>query len=186
MAWVALHCGCTKGAPGAANSMVREIESTMPDNIRNFFISHIHEDDAGLTNLKNLLARHGLNIRDGSITTGKFNSASNEDYIKYQILAPRIDWASVLLVYISPETKDSDYVNWEIEYAHKREKRIVGVWEKGARDYQLPEALERYADAVVGWSGESIIDAVNGNSDAWRKPDGAEPDYRKIKRYVCP
>lgn len=133
----------------------------MPEDIRNVFISHIHEDDKGLKNLKDLVQKGNMMCRDASITTDKFNSATDENYIKYQILAPRINWASVLVVYISPDTKDSKWVNWEIEYAHKQEKRIVGVWERGARDCELPEALERYADAVVGWNGESIIDAIN-------------------------
>ena len=157
----------------------------MPDETRNVFISHIHENDEGLTDLKNLVARHGLTCRDASITKGKFNEAHNEDYIKYQILAPRINWCSVLVVYISPETKNSDFVTWEIEFAHKQGKQIVGVWERGAKDCALPEALGQYADAVVGWNGESIVDAINGDSNAWHQLDGSQYDYRRIKRYSC-
>ena len=70
----------------------------MPDEIRNVFISHIHEDDEGLSRLKELTAQHGMICRDGSITTGKFNGASNEEYIKYEILKPRIEWAGTLVV----------------------------------------------------------------------------------------
>lgn len=144
----------------------------MAQEIRNVFISHIHEDDEGLPRLKNLAKQHGMTCRDDSITTGKFNNAKNEDYIKYEILAPRIKWASVLVVYISPETKDSDWVNWEIEYAHKEGKRIVGVWAWGEKDCELPDALNKHADAVVGWNGESIIDAINGTSDDTQTQDG--------------
>lgn len=157
----------------------------MPESIRNVFISHIHEDDEGLPRLKDLTERHGLICRDGSITKGKFNSARNENYIKYQILAPRIKWASVLVVYVSPETKHSDWVNWEIGYAHNLGKRIVGVWEWGSKDCELPEALDQYADAVVGWNGESIIDAINGTSDKFYKQDGSLWDYQNIRRYSC-
>ena len=157
----------------------------MPKELRNGFISHVHEDDDGLPRLKSLMENHGLVVRDGSITTDKFNRASNEEYIKTQILAPRINWASVLMVYISPETKNSEWVNWEIEYAHKQGKRIVGVWERGQRDCEIPEALDRYADAVVGWNGESIIDAINGESDQWYNKDGSEKDRRAIKRFSC-
>ena len=157
----------------------------MPDEMRNVFISHIHADDEGLPRLKNLVAQQGMTCRDGSITTGKFNSASNEEYIKYQILAPRIKWASVLVVYISPETKDSDWVNWEIEYAAKEGKRIVGVWAWGEKGCELPEALAKHADAVVGWNGESISDAINGASDDSYKEDGSEWDYQNIRRYSC-
>ena len=157
----------------------------MPQDIRNVFISHVHEDDAGLADLKDLASRHGMACRDASITTAKFNAAHDENYIKYDILAPRINWCSVLVVYISPETKNSDFVAWEIEYAHKQGKRIVGVWERGARDCALPEALDRYADAVVGWNGESIVAAINGDSNDWHQPDGSEADYRGIPRHSC-
>ena len=157
----------------------------MPKELRNGFISHVHEDDDGLPRLKSLMENHGLVVRDGSITTDKFNRASNEEYIKTQILAPRINWASVLMVYISPETKNSKWVNWEIEYAHKQGKRIIGVWQRGQRDCEIPEALDRYADAVVGWNGESIIDAINGESNQWYNKDGSEKDRRAIKRFSC-
>jgi hypothetical protein len=155
----------------------------MPKQIKNVFISHIHEDDGGIDQIKSLASRHGMIVRDGSVTADSPNSAEAENYIKYQILAPRIDWASVLVVYVSPDTKHSQWVNWEIEYAHKQGKRIVGVWAHGAKDCELPKALEDYADAIVGWNGESIIDAINGESDEWYKQDGSEQEYRIIKRH---
>ena len=157
----------------------------MADDTRNVFISHIHEDDEGLTRIKDLTQKHGMTLRDSSITADKPNSARNPDYIKSQILAPHIKWAGVLVVYVSPDTKDSDWVDWEIEYAHRRGKRIVGVWEWGSKDCELPEALDRYGDAVVGWHGESVIDAINGDSDGWFNRDGTSRDRRPIPRHSC-
>ena len=157
----------------------------MREQIRNVFISHIHEDDDGIGQIRSLTGRHGMIVRNSSVTADRPNSAEAENYIKYQILAPRIDWASVLVVYISPETRHSWWVNWEIEYAHRQGKRIVGVWAHGARDCELPQALEDYADAIVGWNGESIIDAINGESDEWYQPDGLEQGYRTIRRHSC-
>lgn len=157
----------------------------MSDKLRNVFISHIHEDDEGINRIKSLVRAHGLTVRNGSITSDRPNSATNEDYIKYQILAPRINWASVLVVYISPSTKDSWWVDWEIEYAHKKGKRIVGIWEWGAKDCDAPDALKRYGDAVVGWNGESIIGAIDGTTGEWHKPDGSKREYQTIERYDC-
>ena len=157
----------------------------MSDQIKNVFISHIHEDDAGLASMKALLARNGMNIRDSSIKSSNPNNAKSEDYIKSQILAPQIQWAGTLLVYVSPNTKDSKWVDWEIEYAQKLGKRIVGVWEHRTKDCELPDALTNYADAVVGWNGTSIIDAINGKSDVWEKPDGGPCDVRPITRHPC-
>ena len=157
----------------------------MADQTKNVFISHIHEDDAGLGKIKDLLAKGGMTIRDSSINSSNPNNAKSEDYIKSQILAPQINWAGTLLVYVSPDTKHSNWVNWEIEYAQKLGKRIVGVWEHGAKDCDLPDALNNYADAMVGWTGNSIIDAINGDCDVWQKPDGTAFPTRGITRHPC-
>ena len=157
----------------------------MPHAIRNMFISHIHEDDEGLSDLKSLLGNNGLEIRDSSITSDNPNRATDEAYIKTQILAPRIRWAGVLIVYISPGTKDSMYVNWEIEYAHKLGKPIVGVWARGANKADVPKALDEYADAVVGWDSGRIIDAISGKINNWTGPDGEPRQTREILRYSC-
>src|SRR5258706_14585373 len=116
------------------------------DEIRNVFISHVHEDDAGLAKLKELLQKSGFGIRDASINSDKSNDAENESYIKSQILAPKINWAGVFIVYISPLTRDSSWVNWEIEYAQRAGKRIVGIWAHGSNDCDVPPALDLYAD----------------------------------------
>ena len=151
---------------------------------KNVFISHIHKDDQGLQKLKELLAPKGMEIRDSSIHTGKFNDASDPHYIKTQILAPAINWAGVFICYVSPQTKDSEWVNWEIEYAEKQGKRIIGIWEYGEKECDLPDALREYADALVGWSGNGIIDAINGK-DISEKPDGSPCPTVPLKRHPC-
>jgi hypothetical protein len=157
----------------------------MADEKKNVFISHVHEDDAGLGKVKSLLKANGMEIRDSSIHSGKPNNASSPEYIKNEILAPQIKWASTLLVYISPKTKNSEWVNWEIEYAHKQDKRIVGVWEHGASECDVPDALKDYADAVVGWRGERLIDAINGKINNWENPDSTPSAPIPIKRHPC-
>lgn len=157
----------------------------MTDELKNVFISHIHEDDESLGKLKDLLKNNGMTIRDYSIKSDNPNNAHSEQYIKSEILAPRIEQSGTLVVYISPETKDSEYVNWEIEYAQKLDKRIVGVWAHGENGCEVPDALSDYADAVVGWTGNRIIDAINGEIDDWENPDGTQCTPRQINRYKC-
>jgi hypothetical protein len=156
----------------------------MSDEIKNIFISHIHEDDERLPAMKEMLARRGYEVRDGSINSDKPNDAKNEDYIMRDILAPRIDWAGVLVVLVSQGTHESDWIEREIEYAERHDKRIVGVWDRGSQDADLPEGLKRYADAMVGWHTDSIIDAINGK-DEWVNPDGSSRDEAQIPRYQC-
>ena len=157
----------------------------MTDQTKNVFISHVHEDDAGLGKLKSLLEKNGMTIHDYSISADNPNNAHSEGYIKSEILAPRIQQCGTMVVYVSPQTKESDYVNWEIEYAQKEGRRIVGVWAHGEKGCEIPEALGDYADAVVGWNGNNIIDAINGKISSWEQPDGSPCAPRDIKRYSC-
>lgn len=158
---------------------------SMSEQKRNIFISHIHEDDHRLDPLKKLLSASGMEVKDGSINSDKPNNASDPDYIKYQILRPRIQWASVLVVLITSETKQSEYVQWEIEYAESLGKRIVGVWDHGEAECDMPEALDRYADAVVGWQGERVKDAIEGRINNRERPDGGDAPLRDTQRYSC-
>lgn len=157
----------------------------MSKKVKNVFISHIHEDDEELGDLKDLLSKRGMEVRDSSITADKPNRAKSDEYIKYEILGPHIEWASVLIVYISPETEDSKWVNWEIEYAREKDKIIVGVYEQGALDCEIPEALDGHGDALVGWNAKKIIDAINGDYTQFENPDGSPRKRRTIPRHRC-
>lgn len=156
----------------------------MADKITNVFISHVHEDDSEVQGLKNLLSGKGYDVKDSSIDSSKPNDASNPDYIKNEILAPGINWAGAVVVLISPNTHKSEWVNWEIDYAHKKEKRIIGVWCQGAKDSDLPEMFEKFGDDLVGWQGDKIIDALNGDSH-WEAPEGTPRPPQNTPRYSC-
>ncbi len=156
----------------------------MSSDIKNVFISHLHEDDEGLRKLKDLLSKNGMDIKDSSINSDKPNNANSPEYIKAKILAPHINWASVLLVYITPETKNSEWVNWEIEYAEKQNKRIIGIWANGDNQCEVPEALDKYAAAIVGWQSDKIIDAINGEYSQFENQNSTLIE-RQITRYNC-
>lgn len=155
---------------------------------KNVFISHVHEDDPLLPDLKRLITNAGMEVRDASITSDKPNNAENEQYIKYQILAPKIEWASTLVVLITHDTAQSPYVNWEIQYAIQLGKRVVGVFAQGATDADVPEELGKCGDAaIVGWQGNRVVDAINGNIGEWDDPQSGKPRDPKwvISRYRC-
>lgn len=150
----------------------------------NVFISHRHEDDGLVSSLKDLLAKNGAEVRDSSITSDNPNDAKNEDYIK-SLLRDRIEWAGKIIVIVSPDTKNHEWVDWEIEYAKQfPDKRIIGVFAPGAEQSDLPTPLEEYADAVVPWDGDKIIDALNG-ADSWESPDGAPVLARTVPKAPC-
>jgi len=155
---------------------------------KNIFISHVHEDDALLPKLKDLISKAGMDVRDGSINSDKPNAASNEDYIRREILAPRIQWASTLVVFITHDTAQSDWVNWEIKYAIEKGKNVVGVYAQGATDADIPEELGKHAAAIVGWQSDRVVDAINGTITGWDDPATGSPrtsgDWT-VTRYSC-
>ena len=156
---------------------------------KNVFISHVHEDDSLLPDLKGLISRAGMEVRDGSINSDKPNEAQSEEYIKNSILAPRIQWASTLVVLITHDTAQSWWVNWEIKYAVEQGKNVVGVYAQGATDADIPEELRRCGDAaIVGWQGQRVVDAINGQVRDWDKPgsngEARTPEW-SVTRYTC-
>lgn len=153
---------------------------------KNIFISHVHEDDELVPKLKDLLARQDIEVRDGSITSDKPNDATNREYIKREILKPRIEWAGTLVVLVTHDTADSWWVNWEIEEAARQGKPVVGVYAQGATSADLPPALKEVGDAVVGWNGPSVADAILGGTPAWQTPAGAvAAPMWEMQRYRC-
>lgn len=136
---------------------------------KHVFISHYSKDDEHIGKMKNLLEGSKYTLKNSSIDSTKPNAAKNEDYVK-SILRPRIDWAGTMVVLIGPQTHKRDWVNWEIDYAHRQGKRIVGVYINGAKGENIPEKLKEHGNAVVGWSTNSIIGAINGSINTTEGP----------------
>jgi nucleoside 2-deoxyribosyltransferase len=155
---------------------------------KNIFISHVHEDDGLLPKFKELVAKAELDVSDYSINSSNPNDASSEDYIKREILAPRIQACSTMVVLITHDTAPSPWVNWEIQYAIAQGKNVVGVFAQGATDADIPEELAKHAAAIVGWNSERIVDAINGAITGWDDPATNAPRAAgpwKIERYDC-
>lgn len=146
------------------------------------FVSHFHEDEEHISKMKVLLG-DDYSIRNYSVTSDKYNNAKSEDYIK-SMLRPLINQASVLICLIGPNTHDSKWVNWEIEQALKQGKRIIGVYTWGAKDSDIPPALEDSADAMVGWNHDTILDAINGDN-IFTNADGSARPFVGGTRVTC-
>lgn len=131
----------------------------------NIFVSHHHSDASVIDSLKELIGKGSkFDIRDSSISEYKDpNNAHNEDYIM-SLIRPKIDWAGTVIVLIGDKTHASEWVEKEIEYAHRHGKTIIGVYERGLADQDalIPEALEKYADSILNWNSENINKALEG------------------------
>lgn len=144
----------------------------MADKTKNVFISHYGKDDEHIGKLKELLSSRGYSLRNSSIDSTKPNQANNPEYIK-QLLRSGIEWAGTTIVLIGPETHTREWVDYEIEYSKNCGNRLVGVFINGAADSDVPESFKLYGNALVGWTGDRIIDAIEGRINNWEKTDGS-------------
>lgn len=160
----------------------------MSDKTKNIFVSHQHNDADKIEALKKLIGRHGINMRDSSIYENKLkNNAKNEQYIKQELIKPQMKWAGTVAVLIGKDTAKSDYVNWEIRTAAEMGKPIVGIYLQGAKEEDIPVELKEYGNALVGWNGEKIVKAIEGENIEWEKPDGTprESNASGMIHYTC-
>ena len=145
---------------------------------RHVFISHHHADDAQVTNFTALVAGKGYDFRNSSIRAKPANQRRldkglvKEETIR-RLLRMKISWAGTVVVLIGRDTHKRQWVNWEIEQANKQGKRIIGVYERGGTEADIPAALEKYASSIVGWNADSIIAAIDGTDNPFQNPDGS-------------
>ena len=81
--------------------------------------------------------------------------------------------ASTVVVLIGKETHKRPWVNWEINKANELGKRIVGVYERGGTENDIPPAFADFGDALVAWNSANIIDAIEGKDVPFERPDGS-------------
>jgi hypothetical protein len=156
--------GTSKRGISLADRMELEAEAkrklTSPGSgAKHVFISFAYED-LGEVNLLRGQAKNDkteLEFDDHSVKDA-YNS-TNAEYIKARI-REKIDRVSVTLVYLSPNTATSAWVNWEIEESAKRGKGVIGVYSGDAPPFRLPTAFSAGGYRTVKWSHEALTKAV--------------------------
>lgn len=158
--------------------------------VHRVFVVHRHEDDVKITDLKDLFKGKDVELKGKeievcslSIAGDNLNDACSPNYIG-ELLKLRIELAGKIIVLITPDTESHEWVNWPVRYAEKLGKRIIGVWAYGSVVCEVPDALNKYADAMVGWDAGSILQALEGKR-LWQNPDCTQRGSQPISRVGC-
>ncbi len=155
------------------------------EKTKNVFISHYSNDEENIDKLRNLISDKGYNIKNSSVDSSKPNFAKNPEYVK-RLLRMRIQWAGTFICLIGPQTYTREWVDWEIDQANKKGKRIVGIYLNGASESNVPESFNKYGDALVGWTSEKIVGAIEGEINNFENPDGTQrKPYYEPNRKNC-
>lgn len=158
---------------------------------RHVFISHHHADDQAVSDMTSLLQKKGYDIRNSSIRAKPANQERIdkgliEKAVLQRLLRMKISWAGTVVVLIGKETHSRPWVNWEIEQANKLGKKIVGVYERGNTEANIPPALEKYASSIVNWNSDSIISAMDGIANSFQNPDGSPRSPAHVREsFTC-
>lgn len=155
----------------------------------NVFISHKGIDDDSVQNLKKRLISKGYDIRNGSIDSTKHRDTIPEKKVIERLLRMRINWASTFICLIGENTHNSKWVNYEIEQAHLKGKRIVGIYAHGCKDnVEIPEQYKKFGGPILGWNSlDKLGDIMDGKNIPNETPNGqpSEPFYKSPPRVDC-
>ena len=126
---------------GDVDKLLQEAKDRLNNEGRkNLFISFAYED----ANEVNLLRgqakseRSDIEFNDWSVKDA-FDS-KNADYIKRQI-TERIRQSSTTVVYVSDQTENSRWVNWEVRKSLELGKRVIAVHKGDTAPNNLPDAV---------------------------------------------
>lgn len=99
------------------------------------------------------------NFRWRNLSVPEHDPLDTDDMLEKN-LRDQIRPADVLLVLAGMYTAHSDWMDWEMAFARRIGKSIIGVKPWG--NVQLPVVVQRNADAIVGWNTDAIVSAIRG------------------------
>lgn len=124
------------------------------------FISFAYEDRDEVNLLRGQAKNDKTELQFDDYSVKDAFDSKNSDYIKQQI-RDKMEKTSVTLVYLSPESAKSKWVDWEIRESLKREKGVVGVYKGDKSPIELPTAFKEFRLPIVKWTHEDITKAID-------------------------
>ena len=140
------------------------IEEVDAGKKRNVFIS-FSSDDLDEVNLLRGQAKNensDIEFNDYSLKA-PFNS-ENADYIKRRI-RERIRQSSVTVVYVSDNTADSEWVDWEIRESLAMGKGVLAMHKGDTQPKRLPKAIIENNIEVLPWKQQRINEAIQEQAE---------------------
>lgn len=110
--------------------------------------------------------------------------SSNPTYIRSKI-REEMHGTSATVVLIGNKTAQSDWVDFEIGESLQRGNGVIGIRLKGAKNAELPPALEESGCKVIDWNPDAFEDEVEGACLIAGRPELEPPSMRSAKPTSC-
>ena len=140
------------------------IEEVNGEKTRNVFISFASEDLNEVNLIRAQAKNENSNIEFNDFSLRKPFNSKDADYIKRGI-RERIRQSSVTIVYVSDETADSEWVDWEIRESLKMGKGVLAMHKGDIAPKRLPKAITENNINVLPWNQQLINDAIQEQAE---------------------
>lgn len=156
---------------GFSNENIKKLEEKAKQSLgeadrstpRHIFISFAYEDINEVNLLRGQAKNEKSDLEFDDYSVKKAFNSSDAEYIKRQI-REKIDHVSVTVVYLSPASAKSEWVNWEIEESLRRGKGVIGVYKGDTPPSILPKALKENKCKIVQWTQSGLVKAIEDAS----------------------
>jgi hypothetical protein len=118
----------------------------------NVFISFAHEDLDAVNLLRGQAKNENSDIEFNDLSVREPFDSQRSEYIRLKI-TERINRCSTVVVYLSSDTANSVWVNWEIKKSVELGKRVIATHSGESAPQLLPEFVTKNKVKVVPWSG---------------------------------
>lgn len=141
----------------------------------NVFISHSSKNSEEVKALKERLLAMGHEVRNSSIEKEDYRDYKVKDETIERDLREGIQWAGTCILLIGKDTLKSDWVKYEIEYACKKGKPVVGFFVHGlAEKIEIPDEIKKSILTLIGWNSIGKLgDILDGKIPPIENPDGS-------------
>jgi len=125
----------------------------------NVFISFVNEDINDVNLLRGQAKNESSDIEFNDWSLREPFDSKRAEYIKSGI-KDRIERSSVTMVYVSEQTADSKWVDWEIRESVRMGKEVVAVHKGESPPQKIPNALKELKIPIIPWTKKGMAAAI--------------------------
>lgn len=142
------------------NTARRSIRQASEPEKHNVFISFAMEDNKEVNLLRGQAKNDDSSLEFNDYSVKEAFDSKNAEYIKRGI-REKIKQCSVTLVYVSNETGNSKWVDWEIRESIRLGKGVVAMYQGDTKPTNIPPAIKEFNVKLVPWNQEAITNAIH-------------------------
>ena len=147
--------GTSPKSIGDLESLIRRAKEELREGERhgkrNVFISFAYEDIDVVNLLRGQAKNDQSSIEFNDWSVSEPFDSERAPYLKQKI-GERISQSSLTVVFLSENTPNSHWVEWEIEESIRRGKSVIAVFAGSREPKTFPKAIAKYGIKYVPWS----------------------------------